>query len=90
MKKYKTATKMISARMSEDNLANLDKMSASLGISKNKLLNQAVEQMYVNYKINVMFRQAEEMGENMTEWARGMLRYDYVGKNLAVMRLHHS
>lgn len=89
MKKYKSATKMISARISEDNLAKLEDMSVNLKISKNELLNQAVMEMFENYKINTMYRQAEDMGGNMTEWSREILRYGYVGKNLAVMRLHH-
>lgn len=90
MKKYKSVTKMISARISYDNLAKLEDMSVNLRISKNELLNQAVMEMFENYKINAMYRQAEEVGENMTEWSREILRYSYAGKNLAVMRLHHT
>lgn len=90
MKKYKTATKMISARISEDNLAKLETMSVSYNTPKNELLNQAVAQMYEGYKINTMYRQAEKMGEDMTEWSREVLRYGYVGKNLAIMKLHHT
>lgn len=90
MKKYKSATKMISARISDDNLAKLDKMSVILGMSKNELINKAIMEKYENYKINVMYLQAEDMGENMTEWSREILRYDYVGKNLAVEILHHT
>lgn len=90
MKKYKSATKMISARISEDNLSKLEDMSVNLKTSKNELLNQAVMEMFENFKINAMYRQAEDMGGNMTEWSREILRYGYVGKNLAVMRLHHT
>ena len=87
--KYKSATKMISARISEDNLSRLDDMSDRLGISKNELINEAVTQMYANHLINIQYRQYEAMGEDMTTWARQILKYHYAGKNLAVMQLHH-
>ena len=90
MNKYITPTKMISARISEDNIAKLETMSASYNTPKNELLNQAVAQMYEGYKINTMYRQAEKMGADMTEWSREILRYGYAGKNLAIKTLHHT
>lgn len=44
MTKYRTPTKMISARIMETNLKKLESMSISLGMPKNELLNQAVEE----------------------------------------------
>lgn len=37
-----------------------------------------------------MYRQAEQMGGDMTEWSREILRYGYAGKNLAIKTLHHT
>lgn len=90
MTKYRTPTKMISARIMETNLKKLESMSISLGMPKNELLNQAVEEKFENWKINTMYRQAEQMGEDMTEWSREILRYGYAGKNLAIKTLHHT
>lgn len=90
MIKYTTPTKMISARISEDNMAKLETMSASYNTPKNELLNQAVEEKFENWKINTMYRQAEIMGADMTEWSREVLRYGYAGKNLAIKTLHHT
>lgn len=89
MKKYETATKMISARITKRNLARLEKMSANLAKSKNELLNQAVEDMYEGHKINTMYLEYEKLGGDMTVWSEEILRYNYGGKNLAVSRLHH-
>lgn len=81
---------MISARMAEESLTKLEAISRDLRMSKNELLNQAVAELYTNYKINVMYLHAEEMGEDMTAWAKGILKYDYTGKNLAISKLHHA
>lgn len=89
MTKYETPTKMISARISKRNLARLEKMSVNLVKSKNELINQAIEDMHETYKINAMYREFEKLGGNMTAWSEEILRYNYGGKNLAVMRLHH-
>lgn len=81
---------MISARISEDNLAKLETMSVDLRISKNELINEAVSQMYANHRVNKLYRDREALGEDMTSWAREILKYHYYGKNLAVMQLHHT